>query len=770
MPDPFMLNICQLFALRPTLQSLGITQAQVDQQYPQVLEHYAERLVGFFAGPHTRSGNRWDQVAQMLAQRLHSARFALEEAASRAMVGLVLSYPDSGERDKRLGDRSPQVYLVARHDCLALAISREGDTPLVFTLSRGVETLTAAALVDAERLEHDVFEGWALASLDQALLRVARVDPSRFPDLKALDRQLTWASRLAGFFETSRQRDSLRHELQQQLPDWLRNASPAGLLAYSQWLEAMALFHEQSEGAHCCSPERAVGTDEDLAAHTVFARQLGLHLRRLTLECCLQGQANVTYEGYRVMRAAVKAHEGQRRLRGVAMVFRPLVTRDGYVVGPLAGTQGPWLMVRPGAAERVIEQVNTAPGAGHTLVDPFRVLYHEGVARWSSLLERPLDTLARLKQIGGNLEGRCDAARTWQCDASLLRNLALLLVCPVSAQPVEALDMHPRVKRLDSQWAGARKDLSAAQQQQLHALKRPAPNAVGRLITEGVDKGLHLLNDVLIYNKDENHYNVLSNNRICLNCTIVEHQLVDKPEQPTEYGPHIGADANGHWQLQRTPRLRRDLERLNSAVRAGNALSATLPTLLDNASRQALVPGALPVEVEEALEREASRFDAAARAVQGAGGNAPQVSELHEQGRQLRAHGRALRIEMTRRTAKPTVGDVQYLLAQHVLVIRRVDGRVKETIDGQEDYLQEYEVLDLTDKNQPLWYAHFHYATLQAGDSQPTSAHLKTAAQRRLGRTFEQDERAAGRNTKVYRGPITNAAGRQLFLGVMSPT
>lgn len=765
MPDLFKLNLCQLFARRPTLQSLGITQAQVDQQYPQVLEHYAEQLVVFFAGPRRRSDNRWDQIAQMLAQRLHSARVVLDDASSRAMVGLVLSYPDSGERDKRFGDRSPQVFLVARHDCLALAISREGDTPLAFTLSRGIEVIAAPALAGAERLEHDVFDGWALASLDQALLRVARVDPSQFPDLEALDRQLTWASHLVGFFEASWQRDSLRHELAQQLPDWLRNASPTGRLAYSKWLEAMALFHERSEGAQCCATERAVA----MAAQTVFAGQLALHLRRLTLECFLQGLCNVTYEGYRVMRAAVKTSEARRRLRGVAIVFRPLVTGDGYVVGPLAGTQGPWVMVRPGTG-RVIEQVNTAPDAGHALVDPFMVLYRAGVARWLSLLECPLDTLARLKQMGGNLEGDYDAVRAWLGEASLLRNLALLLVCPVSEQPVAPLDVHPRVKRLDSQWAGARKDLSVVQEQQLQALKRPAPNTRGQLIMEGIAKGLHLFNDVLIYNKDENHYNVLSNNRICLNCTLVEHQLVDNPEQPTEYGPHIDTDANGHWQLQRTPRLRRDLERLNSAVRAGNALSATLPALLDNASRQALVPGALPVEVEEALEREASRFDAAARAVQDAGGNAPQVSELHEQSRQLRARGRALRIEMTRHTAKPTVGDVEYLLAQHVIAIRRVDGRVKETIDGLEDYLQEYEIQDLTDNHQPLWYAHFHYATLQAADGQPTSAHLKTAAQRRLGRTFERDERAAGRNTTVYRGPITNAAGRQLFLGVTSPT
>jgi hypothetical protein len=112
------------------------------------------------------------------------------------------------------------------------------------------------------------------------------------------------------------------------------------------------------------------------------------------------------------------------------------------------------------------------------------------------------------------------------------------------------------------------------------------------------------------------------------------------------------------------------------------------------------------------------------------------------------------------------LGDVEYLLRQQVIHICRVDGRMAETIDGQVDYLQEYEVQDLTDGNKPLWYAHFHYATLQTADDHPTKAHLKTAAQRKLGRLFEQSERMVGRNTQVYRGPITNAAGRQLFLGV----
>ena len=767
--DSFRLHVCQQFALRPTLQSLGISQTQVDQQYQDVLEHYAEQLIRFFAGPPAHRGGPWRQLAQSLAQRLRVARRSLAQASLRAMVDTVLDYPDSGARDKRLGERSPQVYVTTRYGCLALVISRDGDTPLVFTVSHGLEAFDdVPALADAERLEHNVFEGWALAALDQALLRVARVDPSRFPVLDDLDRQLMWASQLSGFVQTGRPQDNLRQELEQQLPSWLKGASPAWRLAYSQWLETMARFHEKSEGVGTRGPELDVETEAGAAAQVIFARQLALNLRRLTLECCLQGRCNVTYEGYRVMRAAVKVYKNQRRLRGVAMTFRPLAQGSGYLVGSSTGTPGPWLVVRPEASE-VIEQVETAPQVRASLIDPFMTFYRAGITRWLPLLEHPLHTLARLKQVGGNLEGDCEATPTWKCETHLLHNLALLLVCTGAESPVDALDTLPRVKRMDSDWAGASGDLSVVQDRRLQALRRPS-SALGQLIQSGVHKGLHLLDDAVVYNKDENHFNVLSNNRVSLNINIIEHQLVDTAQQPTQFGPHVAPDARDHWQLQRTPRVRRDLARLNSAVRAGNTLSATAPALLRDASRQAQTPGALPVDVEERLERSARSFEAAALNIRASGGNDPQVDVLYSQARQLRDYGSALRMDMTRHTTRPTVGDMVYLLEQNAIRIRRLNGRVKETIDGREDYLQEYEVQDLTDASKPLWYAHFHYPTLQMADDQPTKAHLKTAAQRRLGRVFEQSERAAGRSTQVYRGPITNAAGRELFLKVKSPT
>jgi hypothetical protein len=751
MPDLFMLHLCQLFAQRPTLRSLGITQAHLDQQYQDVLDHYSEQLIRFFSKPNPRKGSRWAHLAQMLAGRLHLARLALDDTPVRAMVGAVLSYPDSGQRDSQLGEHSPQVYRMTRHDCLGLAIRLTGVPLVVFTLARGFETLDDAStsLADAEYLEHDVFEEWALGALDAVLQRVAQIDPARFSRLDALELQLALASRPSDFIEYQANQDPLRHELEQQLPAWLKNAVSEGCVAYSRWLEALALFH---------------GTSESKTAQEQFERQLALHLRRLTLECWLKGESNVTSEGYRVMRAALKTQASDRRLHGVVVAFRPLLDGSGYLVGPSWGSQGTWLLVRPGTAQ-VIEQVGTQQEVGAPLSDPLAALYHAGRECWLPLFEEPLETLARLKQVGGNLQGECASAPTMRCNVSLLRNLALLLVCPGAVQPAGPVVNMARLKRLDGAWAGAHEDLSVAQNQRMEALRLPSPKTLGSLITDGVHKGLQWLGGVLVYNKDENHYNVFSNNQIYFNVPVVEHQLVDQPEQPTLYGPHIAPDANSHWQPQRAPRLRRDLDRQSPAQ-----VSARLSELLRAATWRSQVPGTLPVEVEEGLERSARAFDDAVRTLQRTGDNAAQVRQLSDGARELRAYGRRLRIDMVRHTPRPTVGDVEYLLRQQVIRICRVDGRMAETIDGQMDYLQEYEVQDLTDGNKPLWYAHFHYATLQTADDHPTKAHLKTVAQRKLGRLFEQSERTAGRNTQVYRGPITNVAGRQLFLGVRCPT
>ena len=77
---------------------------------------------------------------------------------------------------------------------------------------------------------------------------------------------------------------------------------------------------------------------------------------------------------------------------------------------------------------------------------------------------------------------------------------------------------------------------------------------------------------------------------------------------------------------------------------------------------------------------------------------------------------------------KPRQADLQWLLdhAQVRLVCISTD-RIKT--QQYQDYFQEYQILDLTGHDQPLWLAHFHYPTLTTAASRFTAAHLKIAEQ-----------------------------------------
>lgn len=778
----------QLFALRPTLKTLGVTQSQWDQRPEAVLEYYAEKLIDFFCEPQSNASSCWASLARWLAQSLRTAIDTLTDPVTRDLIKDVLDFPDGGERAQMLGSQAPLVRRVWHGECLALAISRNNGREVIYTLARGVELLTLPHQTqqeDAERLDHDVFEGWALSVLETALQRIERVDLNDFPEIGQLDRQLAWASRFGDFLPQNAEQDRLRHELAQQLPNWLEDASPSGRLAYSKLLSKMAKVHRKYRGTSAFDDSGQLTSQSHLAS--LFAVQW----RRLVLEYCLQGLAGVTEAGYRTARAAVRTYSSQRQ----GIVFRPLMDEpgEGYLIGASSGTLGPWLIFRPWSTG-ILQQVNCAPASGPALTDPFLAIAQACVQRacalpvvcahgsgWAWLeaklpmVEHPLQTLARLK-LRPETEDSFQPA--WRIEVSLLRNLASLLLYPGTLQAGEPEGTQRRVKRLASEWAGARQTLSTVQRQNLEKLRRPASSAVGTLIREGAHAGLRALDNALIYNSDENHYNLLSNNRIdhLFNINNNVFQVVDDPEKPIVRGPDL-VRAGGQWQLQRAPRLRRDVEGLSvsatKAMKRGASLSAALGSELDEAdqlARQSWASRPLPVAVEERLERKAVEFDDAGAnivrysQVRKTAESEALIAKLREQAAQLRAHGRYLRIEMTRHTEAPTLGDVQYLLAQNVVVIYRLNDRMAQTADDRVDYLQEYAVLDLTEHGRPLWYAHFHYPSLTTGDDQPSKAHLKTAAQRKLGREYEQAERAAARNTRVYRGPITNAAGRSVFL------
>ncbi|MNN57812.1 hypothetical protein D3C81_1728200 [compost metagenome] len=69
---------------------------------------------------------------------------------------------------------------------------------------------------------------------------------------------------------------------------------------------------------------------------------------------------------------------------------------------------------------------------------------------------------------------------------------------------------------------------------------------------------------------------------------------------------------------------------------------------------------------------------------------------------------------------------MQWLLDNNqVRVVRNQQGRIRTK--KRQDYFQEYQVLDMTDNDQPLWLVHFHYNSPDAPLAQYTAAHLKIA-------------------------------------------
>ncbi|MNZ28941.1 hypothetical protein D3C78_461850 [compost metagenome] len=100
-------------------------------------------------------------------------------------------------------------------------------------------------------------------------------------------------------------------------------------------------------------------------------------------------------------------------------------------------------------------------------------------------------------------------------------------------------------------------------------------------------------------------------------------------------------------------------------------------------------------------------------------------SELNGAAVQLRAQGIGIRASLLK-DRQPRQAYLQWLLDNdQVRIVRNEQGRIKTK--KRRDYFQEYQVLDTTNKDQPLRLAHFHYDSLDAPMEQFTAAHLKIA-------------------------------------------
>ncbi|MGX0888367.1 hypothetical protein AB7M22_000375 [Pseudomonas sp. ADAK2 TE3594] len=168
--------------------------------------------------------------------------------------------------------------------------------------------------------------------------------------------------------------------------------------------------------------------------------------------------------------------------------------------------------------------------------------------------------------------------------------------------------------------------------------------------------------------------------------------------------------------------------------------------------------GMLPVDLEHMMNSEADELITRAQDIERLSPTDPIIVQLKEKARDLVRAGRTLRIEQSMNSRTPTEGYLDYLLEQRVVDIRK-EGALRDIgkrPDGRRDFLQEYEVRDLTSEPAPtLWYAHFHYTSAKPAFNDFTKGHLKLPEQRNLGLQWQQAQAHSGAQVEsIWRGNI----------------
>jgi hypothetical protein len=195
-------------------------------------------------------------------------------------------------------------------------------------------------------------------------------------------------------------------------------------------------------------------------------------------------------------------------------------------------------------------------------------------------------------------------------------------------------------------------------------------------------------------------------------------------------------DSNGSFRLLNPP----------APVAAPSAQELTA-LLAETRSRLAFVPtyeakvkayaeqDMLPVDLEHMLVSEAEELLRRARHLEALDGQNALIGNLRDKADELKASGRQLRTAQALKSRHPTDGMLADLLEQNAVQARKL-GELKnlgKRRDGRNDYLQEYEILDLTKTPaELLWYAHFHYSKATPGLREFEKAHLKLPEHRSI--------------------------------------
>lgn len=143
----------------------------------------------------------------------------------------------------------------------------------------------------------------------------------------------------------------------------------------------------------------------------------------------------------------------------------------------------------------------------------------------------------------------------------------------------------------------------------------------------------------------------------------------------------------------------------------------------------------LPVDLEHMMLSEANELSQRARSIETLAPQNPIIVQLRGKATELTATGRAMRTRQSLQTRQPTDGMLADLVDQKAVEIRKTRpiANLGKRRDGRSDFMQEYEIWDLTQTPaKVLWYAHFHYAKASAALGAFEKAHLKLPEHRFL--------------------------------------
>jgi hypothetical protein len=180
------------------------------------------------------------------------------------------------------------------------------------------------------------------------------------------------------------------------------------------------------------------------------------------------------------------------------------------------------------------------------------------------------------------------------------------------------------------------------------------------------------------------------------------------------------------------------------------------------------VPGEAPANLEDLMVNQGRQLELRASAIEQRQPEHELAQRLRTRARELRAKGRALRIQQAMSSQTPTEGYLDYLLEQRQVDIVKVGNRTSiGTGRAEPDFLQEYVIRDLTaEPPVPLWYAHFHYRRERARFEQFEKAHIKRPDQRMQGLRWQQEQ--GDEAQRIWRGPIGKPLAMKHFEGVQA--